>query len=279
MSWPAVRFCPVLSALFFVAPAVSAPVSVGSGVTVSQEMERQLDRLVAAYPDFLHSHKGNMLIWKDGTQMPFDDGRGVKSFENRLKTPDLEDQFFTPYQTGHGGLQPGRNNDPGRVRFQPFFTKMYGDCRKGQVAGKLETIVWLPRHGGRRIRVTAINGVASKLQQVSLELDRLIDKRPALRKFLIPASGTYNCRRIAGTNRYSVHAYGAAIDINVKQAHYWRWTKPDKNGLYRWRNRIPLEIVEIFEHHGFIWGGKWYHYDTMHFEYRPELLPPAPAGQ
>ena len=27
-----------------------------------------------------------------------------------------------------------------------------------------------------------------------------------------------------------------------------------------------------FETHGFIWGGKWYHYDTMHFEYRPELL-------
>jgi peptidoglycan LD-endopeptidase CwlK len=28
----------------------------------------------------------------------------------------------------------------------------------------------------------------------------------------------------------------------------------------------------VFEKHGFIWGAKWYHYDTMHFEYRPELL-------
>jgi hypothetical protein len=36
---------------------------------------------------------------------------------------------------------------------------------------------------------------------------------------------------------------------------------------------MPHEIVDIFERHGFIWGGKWYHYDTMHFEYRPELLP------
>ena len=26
------------------------------------------------------------------------------------------------------------------------------------------------------------------------------------------------------------------------------------------------------ERHGFIWGGKWYHYDTLHFEYRPGLL-------
>ena len=39
-----------------------------------------------------------------------------------------------------------------------------------------------------------------------------------------------------------------------------------------WRNRVPAAIVEIFERHGFIWGGKWYHYDTMHFEYRPELI-------
>ena len=40
-----------------------------------------------------------------------------------------------------------------------------------------------------------------------------------------------------------------------------------------YKNRIPMEIVRIFEKHGFIWGGRWSHYDTMHFEYRPELLP------
>jgi hypothetical protein len=39
-----------------------------------------------------------------------------------------------------------------------------------------------------------------------------------------------------------------------------------------YRNEIPWEIVEIFERHGFVWGGKWYHYDTMHFEYRPEIV-------
>lgn len=39
-----------------------------------------------------------------------------------------------------------------------------------------------------------------------------------------------------------------------------------------YRNRIPADVVQAFERHGFIWGGRWYHYDTMHFEYRPELL-------
>ncbi len=33
-----------------------------------------------------------------------------------------------------------------------------------------------------------------------------------------------------------------------------------------------MQIVRIFEKHGFIWNGYWYHFDTMHFEYRPELL-------
>ena len=40
----------------------------------------------------------------------------------------------------------------------------------------------------------------------------------------------------------------------------------------RWCDRLSVAIARIFETHGFIWGGAWYHYDTMHFEYRPELL-------
>jgi hypothetical protein len=68
-----------------------------------------------------------------------------------------------------------------------------------------------------------------------------------------------------------MHAYGAAIDINTKYANYWRWASRDRDRP-RWRNQIPASIVRIFEKHGFIWGGHWYHYDTMHFEYRPELV-------
>ena len=89
---------------------------------------------------------------------------------------------------------------------------------------------------------------------------------------LNPVAGTYACRVIAGTERRSTHGYGIAIDLALKHAHYWRWSKPDATGVYSWRNDIPEEIVRVFEKHGFIWGGRWYHYDTMHFEYRPELL-------
>ncbi|MCG3705331.1 M15 family metallopeptidase [Aliarcobacter butzleri] len=53
-------------------------------------------------------------------------------------------------------------------------------------------------------------------------------------------------------------------------SNYWQWD--EKDGKIEYKNKIPLEIVEIFEKYGFIWGGRWYHFDTMHFEYRPELL-------
>ena len=60
----------------------------------------------------------------------------------------------------------------------------------------------------------------------------------------------------------------------LKRAHYWLWDSGGSDAALPYRNDTPPEIVEIFEKHGFIWGGRWFHYDTMHFEYRPELIEP-----
>ena len=54
-------------------------------------------------------------------------------------------------------------------------------------------------------------------------------------------------------------------------SHHGR-AKPGAGSHVTYKNDIPWETVRIFEAHGFIWGGKWYHSDTMHFEYRPELI-------
>jgi hypothetical protein len=35
---------------------------------------------------------------------------------------------------------------------------------------------------------------------------------------------------------------------------------------------VPEKVVRSFERHGFVWGGKWLLFDTMHFDYRPEVL-------
>ena len=203
--------------------------------------------------------------------MPLDDGRGSKGAEALLAAPDLKDMFHWPYPAGAAATPPEIDVDPGRARYQPFFDKMYGDCAKGEVDRSLVEVVWLPTKAGQRLKATRINGVARQLETVSRELDRL----PAsFNAYLFPAAGTVNCRPIAGTGRQSAHGAGIAIDIALKHAHYWRWSKPDGKGRHPFRNSIPLEIVRIFEKHGFIWGGRWYHYDTMHFEFRPELLPP-----
>ena len=233
-----------------------------------------LDALVAAYPDFLAGYDEKELIWKDGSRMPLSDGRTDKTFDQLLSSPDIEDQFRFPYPLGAEVKAPAVNEDPGRIRNEPFFAKMYGDCRKGEVAKRLETVAWMPaRHGGT-LRVTAVNGVNQRLAEAVKELETL----PAdMTRYLVPSSGTYNCRPIANTNRLSVHAFGAAIDINDKLSDYWEWSK-GKDGRFVWKNRIPGAIGEIFERHGFIWGAKWYHVDSMHFEYRPELIALAKQG-
>ena len=226
--------------------------------------DASLDRLVRAYPDALAKHDGKVLTWKDGTSMPVSDGRDGKSFDEKLRHPSILDQLSIPYAAGPPAKPPGPEEDPGRFRNTAFFDKMYGDCSKGEVQRKLTKVSWLPKSGGSSVQITSVNGVADRLRAVSAELDALA---PELKKFAIPSAGTFNCRTVKDTGNRSMHAWGAAIDINTKFSDYWLWSP---KGSYR--NRIPIEIVQIFEKHGFIWGGKWGHFDTMHFEYRPELL-------
>lgn len=225
--------------------------------------------LVESYPDFLVGYDDKHIIWKDGSRSLFDDGRSKSGFEELLNKASLRDMFYVKYPLGELTNPPSLNNDPGRVRNEEFFLKMYGDCRDGEVEKKMVSITWLPKKYGKKLRVTNINGVAKKLQEVSVELDALPSR---FDEYLFPPAGTYNCRMIAGTKRMSNHGTASAIDISTKHGDYWKNSKPDKNGNYVRKNRIPYEIVRIFEKHGFIWGGKWYHYDTFHFEYRPEIL-------
>ena len=237
--------------------------------TAPRDSTGALDALLKAYPAFLDRIEGNDLVWKDGARMPIDDGLASKSFDALLDAPDIKDMFSMPYPAGDKGNSPEVNADPGRVRFMPMFEKMYGDCRAAKAQANAADVVWLPSKDGRKLKFTSINGAATALQHVSNELDLL----PAsFLPYLKPPAGTINCRPIAGTTRASAHGFGIAIDIAVARAHYWRWSKPGQAGAIPYKNAIPWDIVRIFEQHGFIWGGKWYHYDTMHFEYRPELL-------
>jgi hypothetical protein len=92
----------------------------------------------------------------------------------------------------------------------------------------------------------------------------------------------WNWRDIAGTESRSFHSYGAAIDLIPKASvtrgleTYWLWAARNRPEWwtvpYNKRVNPPEAVIKIFESYGFIWGGKWNFYDTMHFEYRPEIL-------
>lgn len=223
----------------------------------------RLDSLIASYPGALSHVEGNKLILKDGgPAIVIDDGR-AKSHEEALADADVEDMLRQLYPHGPCETRPAVNFDPGRIRSQELMMRLYGMSR-GDVAGRLTTIDWF----GNRLQVTTAFGVDQALLKVRDELKTLPKKlqRPALK-----SAGTFNWRNIAGTDRLSVHSFGAAIDLDTAYADYWRWAGGKPGNVPVYKNRMPMEIVEIFERHGFIWGGRWYHYDTMHFEYRPEL--------
>jgi hypothetical protein len=59
--------------------------------------------------------------------------RDQRTFDEMLNAPTIIDQFAIAYPLGTEFKAPGLNEDPGRIRNEAFFTKMYGDCRKGEV--------------------------------------------------------------------------------------------------------------------------------------------------
>ncbi|WP_295670522.1 M15 family metallopeptidase [uncultured Mucilaginibacter sp.] len=226
-------------------------------------------KLIDTYPNFISGYADNHLIFKDKTKILWDDRLKNKSFKTLLDKPDLKDMFTQKYATGLLKEPPAPNFDPGRIRNEPFFLKIYGASEK-EVEMNLTEITWCPKLVGQKIRVTKINGIDKKLAQISRELE----EHPELKKYLTNIGGTFTWRNIAGTKRHSMHSFGMTIDINTAYSDYWQWACKcsNENAVIKYKNRIPQLIVDTFEKYGFIWGGKWYHYDTMHFEYRPELI-------
>jgi D-alanyl-D-alanine carboxypeptidase len=254
------------------AVTLTSTIAAGAGKTYGADpadLPQKLDRLLSAYPDVITGIDGNSLVLKDGTRLPISDGRSDKSFDELLDEPDIGDMFAFDYPAGSPAEPPPEDFDPGRIRVEALFRALYGDCEKGTLA-KRRMVKWVPKHGGATVSFTTAQGADKALEAVSAELDKL---PYSFAKYLVPSAGTYNCRPIARTGRMSMHAYAAAIDISTRETTYWQWVQPGADGLYVWSNKIPPEIVAIFEKHGFIWGGRWYHFDTMHFEYRPELSP------
>lgn len=96
-------------------------------------------------------------------------------------------------------------------------------------------------------------------------------------------SSAFNSRRIMNTDRWSSHAYGAAIDINPRQNPYVHTPEQTDFNVYpsggepfldRENVRMGMvePIVSVFTKHGFTeWGGDWkspldYHHFQVNWE-------------
>ncbi|HLB41538.1 MAG TPA: M15 family metallopeptidase [Gammaproteobacteria bacterium] len=225
-----------------------------------------LHHLSQAYPDSVKKVTENYIELKDGTRIPISGSLPVFDFfVGKLLRVDYS----------YGSIS---RKELKRDRCEAFFRKIYGNSAR-EVEKNLVTIYWMPNVFGKRypLKVTKINGVDKKLQQTAAELERLPSQ---YYKYLAkPASG-YHWRNVAGERYLSLHSFGIAIDINLDYSNYWLWDflklkRPISDLPHhkiQYQNKIPIEIVKIFAKHGFYWGGNWYFYDTMHFEYRPELL-------
>jgi hypothetical protein len=194
---------------------------------------------------------------KTGDRPAYDDGR-PKTPAMRLAAPDLEDMLAQVYPLGRPKQPPDRWFDPGRARVAVFFKAVYGRSA-AEVRAHLVRVPFC----GRALRFNSQAGAARALARVGRDLARLLRRQPGLKKYVFPWGGTFFWRRIAGTGRLSPHAWGIALDLSARYGGYWRWGRA---------RPYPEPIVRVFERHGFIWGGKWGHYDLFHFEYRPELL-------
>jgi peptidoglycan L-alanyl-D-glutamate endopeptidase CwlK len=229
---------------------------------------------IRAYPDFFIGYKDGCLIAKDGRKIPFDDGIGSKDYDQMIvdcrigdKAFDPEDAFYWEYHAGSEVPTVDRPplGDPGRIRPAEIFSHMYGSS-KSQRMKKMRRVQWVGLSEGKvnSILVTTVNGVDKAVEKVARELrDLPEEKKQELEGivFNVDACSGYCDRSVRDyPHRTSGHAYGIAVD------------EP-----YRYRNNMPQFLVDIFERHGFIWGGRWHSYDVMHFEYRPELLLNDPA--
>jgi len=157
-----------------------------------------------------------------------------------------------------------------------LYKELYGITTKKSAKKQLVEV----KLSGHYIKVH--RKVADKIKSIDLKIKQLAKTDSEVNAFLksIGSVQAFNWRNIAGTHRKSNHSYGIAIDILPKKYHkktlYWLWEQQkNEDWMLLPQSSLwtpPDPVIKIFLAEGFIWGGHWDRYDTMHFEYRPELI-------
>jgi hypothetical protein len=204
--------------------------------------------------------------WKDFAAMPF-----YRYALGMPLLPVLDEQTSSRLRQG---VRDNQQNPPRRN--EAFLGALLRAPTRAETESRLVTL----EVAGFTVTVHA--RIQEPLKAVGRELQSLRLSDPAVKAFFkgLREMNGYNFRYVEGTRSRSLHSYGLAVDLIPKSYQgrnaYWMWAM---NGTPDWwtipyarRWMLPLPVVEAFERQGFVWGGKWLFFDTMHFEYRPEIL-------
>jgi hypothetical protein len=161
-------------------------------------------------------------------------------------------------------------------RSSHFFDALWDVRNRDEAWANVKTIKFL----GREVLVHY--AIMEELALIEKRIQAQAQDDAALRLWIsrLQSITAWNWRNIAGSQSRSNHSYGTAIDLLMPTQRgmetYWLWTQQKNVDWwavpYTSRLQPPQAVIEAFEAYGFIWGGKWQFYDTMHFEYRPEIL-------
>lgn len=232
-------------------------------------MKRDILCLMIAYPNYISDIEAGKdgrvyIVMKTGKRILYDDKKD-KGLDSMVSNPDIQDMMKDIYPLYDINCLMPLNYDPGRVRVYPLLKEVYGENRS-----KVEANLVSVGTAYSRCIFNKNNDAAKSLKNALNEISMLSKDNGKIYRAAFPLNGTYNYRVISGTNRLSPHSFGIAIDLARDKRDYWKWASRS-DGEARLAS-YPMEIVKVFEKNNFIWGGKWGHFDILHFEYRPELI-------
>lgn len=239
-------------------------------------LKQDVITMMMAYPEDItgveKSSDGKVfIITKSGKKILYDDGQ-KKNSDGKMNNADIQDILEEPYPLNMIDHLMEVNKDPGRFRCYALLNEVYGS-NQGQISKNLVGVN-MPY---KKYLFNKNNGAAEEMGKVMEELKNIATGNGKVAGLINPINGSFNYRVIAGTGQLSPHAYGIALDINSSPNDYWKWATREA-GEKRMQY-YPKELVETFEKHNFVWGGKWGHFDILHFEYRPEIIIKAKCFQ
>jgi len=256
---------------------------------VQSRAEQVTRALVAAYPGYVLSAElryiestgtADWAVLVRGTWFYYTDGKLLPE-ELLYRAPRYDPIFFYSHPRGLSrGTPPeliNRRRETGSSRQQNrshhFFNALYSASNRNEALEQIRTIHFL----GRNINVHYM--IVEKLNSIEERILTASETDGQVQAYIdnIETIAGWSWREVSGSGTRSFHSFGIAIDILPGELGgrqiYWQWAGPNWRSIPRQhRYNPPDAVIRAFESFGFFWGGHWLPFDTIHFEYRPEVF-------